>query len=964
MPLEPGQSLAHYRIIAPIGAGGMGEVYRATDTKLGRDVALKVLPPELASNRGRLERFQREAKALAALDHSGIVTVYSVEEADDVHFLTMQLVEGTSLDRIIPEAGFPIDRLLEFGTALAEALAAAHEKGIVHRDLKPANIMVSESGQLKVLDFGLAKLTTSDAEAPSEIETAWKTREGAVMGTPPYMSPEQIQGRGVDERTDLFSFGVILYEMASGHRPFGGSSSPVVASAILRETPRPLNELRPDLPDGLVHLINRCLEKNPDQRGKGTREAFEELRALRSASPSATSGPVMARRRPRVAFAAAAALILLLAALGWFAWRSNRASWARNQALPEVERLATERQYADAMALAERARRFIPEDPILENLWSEISVEIEIESEPSGASVEIRPYAETKPEARQLRTTPIRGLRVPKGNYRWRFSRQGSDPIERAGPATSEIVRVTLPPQGSVPDGMVLVPKADDLMFVAAFGLPREVSLDDYLIQRFEVTNREFKRFVDDGGYRRKELWKHPFVDGATRFTWEEAMKRFVDKAGQPGPATWEVGSYPEGQDDWPVGGVSWYEASAYAEFVGLSLPTMVHWFRAAGPSAGPMLLPVANFDYRGPEAVGASGAMSPFGTYDMAGNVREWLWNISSEGLRYNAGGGWGDPEYMFGGLEARSPFERAPQNGFRCVRYPDGKPDERSARVFDSRERDYRLVPPVSDETYALFKRVFQYPATPLDARVEKTIDTDPSTRVERVSLSTVYDDNRVVVYLWIPKDVDPPYQTLVIFPGTEGFQQSESEVLERPDRYDFLVRSGRAMVHPVYQGMYERHSEMPGSAFLTREHRIRMEQDFRHTLDYLETRPDIDEQRIGYLGSSLGAYLGPIPLALEHRLSLGILIGGGLLGAPLDPEVDTITYLPHVTVPVLFLCGRYDYFFPYEASQKPFFERLGTPSGDKRHVVVDSAHSVPRSDYLREVLDWLDRYYGAAR
>jgi pimeloyl-ACP methyl ester carboxylesterase len=139
--------------------------------------------------------------------------------------------------------------------------------------------------------------------------------------------------------------------------------------------------------------------------------------------------------------------------------------------------------------------------------------------------------------------------------------------------------------------------------------------------------------------------------------------------------------------------------------------------------------------------------------------------------------------------------------------------------------------------------------------------------------------------------------------------------------------------------------------------------MEQDFRRTLEYLETRADIDQARIGYFGTSLGAYFGPIPLALEHRLSLGILIGGGLIGA-LDPEVDNITYLPHVTVPVLFLCGRYDYFFPYEASQRPFFERLGTPSEDKRHVIVDSAHSVPRSEYLREVLSWLDRYYGAAR
>ena len=258
----------------------MGEVYRATDTKLGRDVALKVLPPEMASDPERLERFQREAKALAALDHPGIVGVYSVEEADGVHFLTMQLVEGQSLDRLIPDGGMPIERLVSIATALAEALAAAHEKGIVHRDLKPANVVVGKGGSVKVLDFGLAKVSPLGASVDSALPTEAQTRDGVVMGTVPYMSPEQVSGRPVDHRTDVFSLGVVLYEMASGRRPFAGGSAVELGSAILRDMPAALTTLRAGLPEGLMQVVTRCLEKDPAARFQSMRGVHDALSAL------------------------------------------------------------------------------------------------------------------------------------------------------------------------------------------------------------------------------------------------------------------------------------------------------------------------------------------------------------------------------------------------------------------------------------------------------------------------------------------------------------------------------------------------------------------------------------------------------------------------------------------------------------------------------------------------------------
>jgi serine/threonine protein kinase len=283
----------------------MGEVYRARDSRLGRDVAIKVLPADVARDRTRLGRFRREAKALAAIDHPNIVTVFSVEEAagpgeDSVHFLTMQLVEGQSLDHVIPASGLPLDQLLRIALGIAEALTAAHDKSIVHRDLKPANVMVAADGRVKVLDFGLAKDLAASGPTDATLTSAGQTEYGVVMGTPAYMSPEQVAGRAVDHRCDLFSLGILLYEMASGERPFAGASSAELASAILRDTPPLVTELRSDLPVDLAHLIRRCLEKDPGQRIQAARDIANECRDLSRQVALSSGTPATARRAVRV----------------------------------------------------------------------------------------------------------------------------------------------------------------------------------------------------------------------------------------------------------------------------------------------------------------------------------------------------------------------------------------------------------------------------------------------------------------------------------------------------------------------------------------------------------------------------------------------------------------------------------------------------------------------------------------
>jgi serine/threonine protein kinase/Flp pilus assembly protein TadD len=275
MTLGAGTVIGHYEIKAPLGAGGMGEVYRATDRRLGRDVALKLLPAALANDPERGKRLQREARTVAALNHPNIVTIYSVEDEDGTQFITMELVVGQLLSQKIPSQGMTDADVVNVGVQLASALAAAHGKGIVHRDLKPANVMITADGQVKVLDFGLAKVV--EAASGSDPAAIGFTRDDIVMGTMPYMSPEQVEGLGVDHRSDIFSFGTFLYEMTTGTRPFQGASVAALLSSILRDAPRPASSIRKDTRPSIGRLLSRCLEKDRERRIQTASDLRSEL---------------------------------------------------------------------------------------------------------------------------------------------------------------------------------------------------------------------------------------------------------------------------------------------------------------------------------------------------------------------------------------------------------------------------------------------------------------------------------------------------------------------------------------------------------------------------------------------------------------------------------------------------------------------------------------------------------------
>lgn len=305
MRLLPKTRLGTYEILASLGAGGMGEVYRARDLRLDREVALKVLSADVAASAERLARFEREARTAAGLNHPNIVTLFSVEEEDGIRFLTMELVDGQPLSGLVVPGGLPLSRVLDLAIPLAEALAAAHERGVVHRDLKPANVMVNRDGRVKVLDFGLAKnLWTEDPASGASLAATVASplsEQGQVFGTVPYMAPEQLRGEPVDARADLFALGIILYELATGRRPFAGASNADIGSAILRDEPLPLTSVRADLPGELAWIVSRCLEKNPADRPGSVLFVLHELRALFRVQENAASAKPVAPEAPSVA---------------------------------------------------------------------------------------------------------------------------------------------------------------------------------------------------------------------------------------------------------------------------------------------------------------------------------------------------------------------------------------------------------------------------------------------------------------------------------------------------------------------------------------------------------------------------------------------------------------------------------------------------------------------------------------
>ena len=955
-----GRIVSHYRILDKLGSGGMGVVYRARDQRLERDVAVKVLPPGSLADEQARKRFRKEALALAKLNHPNIAAVYDVGDQNGLDYLVMEYVDGDSLAEKLRAGPLAAQQAVSFAGQLASALEEAHERGVVHRDLKPGNIVITRKGHAKVLDFGLAKLL---ARGDGEEATRSFAETGGPVGTPLYMSPEQAEGKAIDWRTDLWSLGVVLYESLAGMAPFQGESGWAVLRAIAEENPKPLREIRPDAPVEVDRIVSRALKKDLSRRYQSAAEMARDL----SEVLAQLSGPTPAARRevriPRPYAAAAALLLVLLVAFGgWFYHRSERRRWAREEAIPNIAKLIDDDKPLAAFELLQQVKRYLPAESQLAQIAEENTSPVSITSSPAGATVEIQDYVSPGSSWYRLGTTPLKDLRIPNGYFRWRVSKAGLAQYV-AAPPTGQQMSFALDAAAGAPPGMVWVRGGawgDMIDFIGWLG---PYDLAPYYIDRFEVTNRQFQDFIDRRGYEDRQYWKEKFIRNGQELSWNDAVVLFRDSTGRPGPSTWEGGHFPEGQADYPVSGVSWYEASAYAAFAGKSLPVLAQWFQVAPPEVATSAVRVSNISRTAPAPVGRFIGLGPYGTYDMAGNVREWVENAAGD-EHFILGGAWNSPTYLAADPEALPAFDRSPANGFRCVR--NTAPVPRAAAEPANRiARDFSTAKPVSNEVFRAYREMYEYDKGPLNAKPEGVVEDTADWREEKITFDAAYGNERVIAYLFLPKHVIPPYQTVVFFPSARVLDLADSRALGDIKFFDYVAESGRAVLYPIYQGTYERQKKLflPGDSHEVELITERFK-DLGRSLDYLETRTEIDKNKLAYLGVSMGSAEGVIYAALaQDRLRTAVFLDGGFFLGMFPPSIDQVNFAPRLKKPVLMVNGRYDYTFSVEKAQIPLFRMLGTPEADKKHVVLESPHDVTqrRTELVREVLGWFDRYMG---
>jgi class 3 adenylate cyclase/dienelactone hydrolase len=648
--------------------------------------------------------------------------------------------------------------------------------------------------------------------------------------------------------------------------------------------------------------------------------------------------------------------------------------YARHELLPQIQKLINEnsRPPTSAYDLGLEAEKYVPNDSALAKLWPVIATSISMETEPEGAEVLWKDYNKPDTVWRSAGFTPLKNTRFPRSYLRMEIRKRGYQTIEYAGPwpygrIGPDIAHLKLDTLGSLPENMVRIPKKLTHMYVVGLEKYGPKQVGEFLIDKYEVTNIQYKAFMDAGGYSNKAFWTYPIYSEGKEIPLSAALKLMLDRTGRQGPANWEAGTYPDGQEHYPVTGVSWYEAEAYAAFAHKKLPTIYHWSVVAETSRTEFIVPLSNYTGKGPTAVGSLSGYSTFGIYDLAGNAREWCFNENNDpGIRFILGGGWNDPTYAFNDGYTQSGLDRSVANGFRCIKeFPDDTLKAGLTASVTMSFRDYRKEKPVDDKTFQIFLRQYDYDKTALNAKIDTTLQSDFWT-TEKISIDAAYNNNeRMNVYVYLPKNARKPFQTIVFYPGSNDIYAKNFDPVKAIIGIDFILKSGRALVYPVYKGTCERQdglkTDLQEATVSYKDHVIMWRKDIGRTLDYLETRSDIQSDKFGYLGWSWGGFMGGIIPAVEKRFKAIVLNVGGMEMEKALPEADQINFLPRITQPILMLNGKHDMFFPVETSQKPMFDFIATPKENKKRIVYESGHLVPRTDFVKETLIWYDKYLG---
>lgn len=657
------------------------------------------------------------------------------------------------------------------------------------------------------------------------------------------------------------------------------------------------------------------------------------------------------------------------ATLFWLAGAEER--WIRDEGIPEVERQIAagdpRAAFAAAMAVEERD----PGSKHLDGYWREFSWKANFPSQPEGATVYRRDYDAPESEWQLLGTTPLYDVRVPRGMSVYRFELDGHATIVRlsgglagsadrmpvTGDATgnnynAHIYDVTFDPVGTIDPGEIRVPGTR----LRVDG--EDITIADFFIDRLEVTNRQYQEFVNAGGYQQPDYWEHEFVREGQPISWDEAMSIFVDTTGQPGPSTWIGGAYPEGEDDHPVGGISWYEAAAYARHAKRDLPTVHHWRRAYAPAALSWEIVHSNVESSAAAPVGQHRSVGWVGTRDMLGNVREWCANAVGD-LKATVGGGWNDAAYLVGpsisNPGALPAFDRSSENGIRLARFNDERDVLTALSAPIPPEEPRQTIEPASDEVFAAIRRNFDYSNAPMNASIDESTEIRGFKR-HRISFDIDDSGARMHMYLYLPDDDGGRHRVMLYWASSHGFVLTDIEQFRL--HLDFMLKRGWAVAMPIFDHTFERgDGRFPSfSGIEYRDQFIRWMREMRRSLDYLETRADLNMDALVFYGFSWGGRLGAAALALEPRFKAGILNQAGF-GYFRHYDIVEEHYLPRVTQPVLQFNGRFDGDFRLEESSQPFFEMLG--SEHKKHVVGPTGHFVSMKTVIGETLAWVDEH-----
>ena len=654
--------------------------------------------------------------------------------------------------------------------------------------------------------------------------------------------------------------------------------------------------------------------------------------------------------------------------------------WVNNFMLPQVSKFLAEDDNVSAWLISNQIDSFAPFFSTISSEGDEISVDSEINVMQDGVNISWKAY-ESENNWRYLGKSPLGKVRLPKGIIQLKLEKEGyetaffsiSNPTMRLNnfpiylPWSLE--PINLQPVGSIPNGMVYVQGGNFVPGLTGNNTD-PIYLHPFYIDKTEVTNKEFKKFIDSGGYENKQYWvEMEFINDGVSLNWEEAKKLMIDSTGVQGPAGWEVGMYLDGKDDFPVTGISWYEALAYARYKGNILPPMFHWAKAAyppdeiGSPIAPRLLKFSNFSQESLKEVGqGSGA---YGTYDMAGNAREWGWNIFG-GRGLTLGGAYDEPTYLASQTSPLPRMDRSLRNGFRTARLinprdlnPYGDPIQTQA------PRDLSYYKPMSDEVFGVYSRNHEVRNTNTEVEEIYIDESHPLWIKERVRIEAGYNSEKMDILIFRPKNSFGPSDAVIFHPGA-NYYTTPPEIDEvNPGEFglDFLIKSGKTLVWPAWKGSLNRLPESRSGSpedtlIYFRGLNIAWVSDTSKTLDYLESRADINPSNFFYMGMSFGALFNTHTLLFEDRYNAAILYVGGVFPT-YPPLSDGINHMPRIKTPFLMLNGEQDYLVP-KSSAMFFYGSTGTPENDKKIIFYDSGHwPLPRNQMIKETLSFIDKY-----